>query len=54
MKDKMNEKVLGRFRDETESLPIFDFIALSPKCYRFNHLTVDDVKQEEEDIESCI
>ena len=46
--DYTNEKGLRKAKDETIYLPIVDFIALNPKCYSFNHLTLDDVKKEYE------
>ena len=45
MRDNTNENVLGKAKDETKHLPIVDFIALNPKCYSFNHLTLDDKKK---------
>ena len=41
----MNEKVHKKFQDETKSLPIADFIALKPKKYSFNNLTLDNVNK---------
>ena len=43
--DSTNEKGLRKAKDETIYLPIVDFIALNPKCYSFNHLTLDDKKK---------
>ena len=45
MGDNTNGKGLGKAKDETKYLPIVDFIALIPKSYSFNHLTLDDVKK---------
>ena len=47
MGDNTNGKGLGKAKDETKYLPIVDFIALNPKSYSFNHLTLDDIKQHE-------
>ena len=47
MGDNTNGKGLGKAKDETKYLPIVDFIALNPKSYSFNHLTLEDVKQHE-------
>ena len=33
---------MGKVKDETNSLPITEFVALNPKCYSFNHLKKDD------------
>ena len=37
LKDNKNKKVIGRFKDETNSLPITEFVALNPQCYSYNH-----------------
>ena len=36
------KKVIGKFKDETNSLTKTDFVALNPKCYSFKHLKKDD------------
>ena len=41
LKDDENTKVIGKFKDETNSLPITEFVALNPKCYSFKHLKKD-------------
>ena len=35
------KKVIGKFKDETNSVPTPEFVALNPKCYSFNHLKKD-------------
>ena len=42
MKDNEDKTVIGKFKDETNSLPITEFVALNPKCYSFKHLKKDD------------
>ena len=41
-KTMRTKKVIGKFKDETNSFPITDFVALNPKCYSFKHLKKDD------------
>ena len=48
MGDNTNGNGLGKAKDETKYLPIVDFIALNPKCYSFNHLTLDDVNKDKD------
>ena len=48
MGENTNGTGLGKAKDETTYLPIFDFIALNPKSYSFNHLTLDDVNKSYE------
>ena len=48
MGENTNGTGLGKAKDETTYLPIFDFIALNPKRYSFNHLTLDDVNKSYE------
>ena len=38
LKDNSNKKVLGKFKDEKNSLIIKEFISLNPKVYSVNHL----------------
>ena len=45
LKENTKEKVLGKFKDETRFLPIVDLISYNPKCYRFSHVTEDEMKQ---------
>ena len=42
LKDDVNTKVVGKFKDETNSLPITEIVALNPKCYSFNNVQKDD------------
>ena len=42
LKDDANTKVIGQFKDETNILPITEFVALNPKCYSLKHLKKDD------------
>jgi NurA-like 5'-3' nuclease len=37
LKDNTNKKVLGKFKDETNSLLITEFLALNPKVYSFKY-----------------
>ena len=42
MKDTTNKKVLGKFKDEMNSLIIKEFTALNPKCYSIKHQHLDE------------
>ena len=44
MKDNTNKKVLGKFKDENNSLPVPEFLALSPKVYTMIHHHFDKDK----------
>ena len=49
LKDNTNKKLLGKFKDENNSLLITEFLALNPKVYSFNYqheLSNDDVKKK--------
>jgi hypothetical protein len=37
LKDNTNKKVLGKFKDENNSLLITEFLALNPKVYSFKY-----------------
>ena len=37
LKDDTNKKVIGKFKDECESLVITEFLALNPKVYSFKY-----------------
>ena len=37
MKDNSNKKVLGKFKDENNSLLITEFLALNPKVYTYKY-----------------
>ena len=41
LKDDGNKKVLGKFKDEMNSLIIKEFTALNPKVYSINHQTLN-------------
>ena len=40
-----NDKGLKKFKGETISLPIVDLVALNPRRYNFNNLTLGDMKK---------
>ena len=42
MKDNENKTVFRKFKDETNSLPKTEFVALNPNSYSFKHLKNDD------------
>jgi hypothetical protein len=42
VKDDANKKVLGKFKDELNTLIMTEFIALNPKVYSINHQTFDE------------
>ena len=42
MKDNDNKKVVGKFKDELNSLVMKDFIAANPKVYSFNYQTLKE------------
>ena len=42
LKDTENNKVVGKFKDELNSLVMKDFIALTPKVYSFNYQTMKE------------
>jgi hypothetical protein len=49
LKDNTNKKVLGKFKDENNSLLITEFLALNPKVYSFKYqheLNSTDVKNK--------
>lgn len=41
MKDDTNKKVLGKFKDELEGIPMKSFTALNPKVYCFDYAEKD-------------
>jgi hypothetical protein len=43
-RDISNKKVIGKFKDETSSKPILEFVGLRPKMYSF--ITISDVASE--------
>ena len=45
LKDDKNKKVLGKFKDEFNSLLIKDFLALNPKVYSINYQTLNEQNQ---------
>ena len=42
LKDNTNKKVIGKYKDEMNSLLIAEFIALNPKVYSVIYQTIDD------------
>ena len=42
MQDDTNKKVTGKFKDETNSLVIKEFVALSPKSYAYSYQRLDE------------
>ena len=42
LKDTENNKVVGKFKDELNSLLMTEFIALNPKVYSFNYQTMKE------------
>ena len=44
LKNTENNKVVGKFKDELNSLLMTDFIALNPKVYSFNYQTMKENK----------
>ena len=49
MKDTTNKKVLGKFKDEMNSLIIKEFTALNLKCYSIKHQHLDEKQVFHED-----
>ena len=47
LKDNTNKKVLGKFKDENNSLLITEFLALNPKVYSFKSVTVNEKYKEQ-------
>jgi len=43
LKDNTNKKVLGKFKDEMNSLIVKEFISLNPKVYSINHLEKNEI-----------
>jgi len=43
LKDDTNKKVIGKFKDEMNSLIITDFIALNPKVYSINYIKKNEI-----------
>ena len=43
LKDDTNKKVLGKFKDEINSLIIKEFISLNPKVYSINYLKYNEI-----------
>ena len=42
MENNDNQKVVGKFKDELNSLLMTEFIALNPKVYSFNYQTMKE------------
>ena len=49
LKDSTNKKVIGKFKDETNSYPIEEFVALNPKAYSFTHQQYIDKEGNQHD-----
>jgi hypothetical protein len=45
LQDNTNKKVLGKFKDELNGIPMKEFLALNPKVYSMNYLSVDKFQQ---------
>ena len=45
MKDNANKKVLGKFKDEMNTLIMTEFMSLNPKVYSINHQALDDANK---------
>ena len=45
LKDNTNKKVLGKFKDEMNTLIMTEFIALNPKVYSINHQTLNEFNE---------
>jgi len=46
LKDNANKKVLGKFKDEMNSVPICEFLALNPKVYTINYCVDNKMKNK--------
>ena len=42
MKNNDNKKVVGKMKDELQSLPMKEWLALNPKVYSFNYQTIKE------------
>ena len=49
LKDSTNKKVIGKFKDETHSYAIEEFVALNPKAYSFTHQQYIDKEGNQHD-----
>ncbi|MFM7989639.1 MAG: hypothetical protein ACKPKO_61030, partial [Candidatus Fonsibacter sp.] len=47
LKDNTNKKVLGKFKDEMNTLIMTEFVALHPKVYSINHQTLNEFNELE-------
>ena len=47
LKDKMNDKVVGKFKDKLNSLVMKDWLALDPTAYSHNHQSLQDKHEKE-------
>jgi hypothetical protein len=54
LKDSTNKKVLGKFKDEMNSLIITEMIALNPKVYSIKHQKLDDDNNVEIGNKKCL
>ena len=53
LQDKTNKKVIGKFKDETSSIPITEFIGLKAKMYNFT-INNDEYKNRGKGIQKCV
>ena len=45
LKDNTNKKVLGKMKDEMNSLLMTKFLALNPKVYSINYQSIDEFNE---------
>eukprot|EP01050_Picozoa_sp_SAG11_P046454 SAG11_NODE_23773_length_383_cov_0.919014_1_plen_100_part_10 len=43
--DKTNKKVVGKFKDETDGMPIREYVGLRPKMYSLTYGAADDKEE---------
>ena len=46
LRDDEHQTEIGKFKDETNNLPITELAALNPKLYSSNHLTKNDTTKD--------
>ena len=47
LKDTKNDKVVGKFKDELNSLVMKDWLGLNPKVYSHNHQSLQDKHEQQ-------